>query len=183
MEQDDPDTLHALIERLGRLVASQSWATGLNPSQAAALGYLLRANRFSRGPSQVADYLGATRGTVSQTLLALDRKGLITARHHPEDQRKTSYDVTGEGRKVLAGGVVEQVLAALPAEQAWGLEAGLRAVLVGVLAARRGRAFGVCHTCRHHQAGPSGARCGLLGVDLLPDETSQICVEQEPRAA
>ena len=59
-----------LIERLGRLLQTEEQETGLNPAQWQALRFLGRANRFSRTPATVADYLGSTRGTVSQTLIA-----------------------------------------------------------------------------------------------------------------
>jgi DNA-binding MarR family transcriptional regulator len=179
----DLKSLHALIERLGRLVASESWAADLTPSQAAALGYLQRANRFSRGPSQVADYLGATRGTVSQTLLVLERKGLIVAQTLAGDQRRSSYGVTDSGREILKDSGVGQILAALPPDLATGFEAGLRAVLTGLLTKQGHRAFGQCLGCRHHQATASGAWCQLLRVDLQPEEVVQICWEQVPRAA
>ncbi len=66
-----------LIERLDRLVRSGESGHGLNPAQWEALRYLARANRFSRNPAALADYLGSTRGTVSQTLIALEQKGHV----------------------------------------------------------------------------------------------------------
>jgi DNA-binding MarR family transcriptional regulator len=83
-----------LIDRLGRLNAAEEWNGPLNPSQFAALSYLARANRFSRAPSHVADYLATTRGTASQTLKALARKELIAESRLEEDKRSIRYDVT-----------------------------------------------------------------------------------------
>jgi DNA-binding MarR family transcriptional regulator len=37
-----------------------------------------RANRFSRTPAAVADYLASTRGTVSRTLASLESKGYLS---------------------------------------------------------------------------------------------------------
>ena len=39
--------------------------------------FIARANRFSRTPAALADYAGSTRGTISQTLIALEQKGLV----------------------------------------------------------------------------------------------------------
>lgn len=181
MNSIDPKTLRALIERLGRLVAAEQWAADLNPPQAAALGYLVRANRFSRAPSHVADYLGATRGTVSQTLIALQRKGLVVAEPSRADRRSLSYSVTPAGRSVLAETGLDRVLAQVP--DAEGLEVGLRAVLTGLLAAHGGRAFGTCKTCVHHDARAGGGYCRLLSEPLLPEESGQICHEQVARPA
>jgi predicted transcriptional regulator len=60
-----------LIDRLERLTRAGE-GLGLNPAQWEALRFLARANRFSRSPAAVADYLASTRGTVSQTLIALE---------------------------------------------------------------------------------------------------------------
>ena len=67
----------SLIDRLGRLMRSGEHAGDLNPAQWEALRYLARANRFSRTPAALAQYLGSTRGTVSQTLIALEDHGRI----------------------------------------------------------------------------------------------------------
>ena len=81
-------TLTDLLDRLARLHLASRRDDALNPAQAAALDYLARANRFSRMPSAVADYLAATRGTVSQTLKALAAKGLIVEQADPADDLK-----------------------------------------------------------------------------------------------
>jgi DNA-binding MarR family transcriptional regulator len=83
--------IRALINRLARLDAAETWEVDLNPAQLAALDYLVRANRFSRAPSQVAEYLGTTRGTMSQTLKSLVRKGYLTERGSESDRRSISY--------------------------------------------------------------------------------------------
>ena len=54
-----------LLDRLARLHAARRRAVMLTDAQCAALDYLARANRFSRSPSVIADYLATTRGTAS----------------------------------------------------------------------------------------------------------------------
>ncbi|MEP3347380.1 MAG: helix-turn-helix domain-containing protein [Litoreibacter sp.] len=66
----------------------------LNPTQDATLGYLVQANKFSRIPSQVAAYLGATRRTTSQTLKSLLRKGYVEKVRSTQDKRVISYDLS-----------------------------------------------------------------------------------------
>ena len=109
----DPRTeIRHLLDRLCRLAAAEEWTADLNPSQSAALAYLARANRFSRSPSQVADYLSSTRGTVSQTLKALHRKGYVAEVRSDTDRRSISYDVTRSGLAALgAAGLFEEPLA------------------------------------------------------------------------
>ena len=65
------------LERLARVMRAREHEDGLNPAQREALRYLARANRFSNTPGALTRYLGATKGTISQTVMALERKGLI----------------------------------------------------------------------------------------------------------
>lgn len=168
------------IDRIARLNAAESWSGGLNPGQAAALAYLAAANRFSRAPSHVAEYLGNTRGTVSQTLKALARKDLVREVASESDGRSIRYDLTARGATLAAEtGGVERALAAMPETERRALGEGLSTVLRGVLEARGGRAFGLCRTCRHHERTGEGRRCRLLDLALQNDEAEQFCREHE----
>ena len=165
-----------LLDRLSRLHLSERRDEDLNPAQIAALDYLARANRFSRMPSAVADYLASTRGTVSQTLKALARKGLI--REHPgeTDKRARRYDLTSEGQSALARLPGPPGLD-LPPHRIAQTEAALRQLLEAMLQARGRRSFGLCKTCRHHGARDGAPYCALLDLPLQPEETGQICLE------
>lgn len=176
--------LRCLIDRIARLDAAEDWTRGLNPSQAAALGYLRQANRFSRAPSHVADYLGSTRGTVSQTLKALARKGLVVEAAEDGDRRRIRYDVTAEGSAHgRADRALDRALRGLSPADADRLDATLSDTLRAVLVARSGRSFGICRTCAHHDPRDVGGYCRLLKADLGPEEPAQICHEHEPRIA
>ncbi len=168
----------SLIDRLARLNAAEAWSSDLNPSQAAALGYLASANRFSRAPSNVADYLGSTRGTVSQTLKALARKGLAEEVASDEDRRKIRYDVTQSGLTILSGmRVLDRALAALPATDGARLDQALSGLLHACLKQNGQRSFGLCRTCVHHQTTRDAGFCRLLNVALSPEERKMICHE------
>ena len=65
------------LERLTRLMRAGEHEGGLNPAQWEALRYLSRANRFSNSPIALTRFLGSTKGTISQTIKALERKGFI----------------------------------------------------------------------------------------------------------
>ena len=176
-------TLRELIKRLGRLDAADTWRADLNPAQVSALGYLARANRFSRAPSHVADYLGTTRGTMSQTLKALERKGYVAEARSETDKRSIRYDLTPEGWAVTSqDGALDSALADLDGSAVAGLEAALSEALKAMIAANGGKAFGQCRTCSHHVPGSEGARCALLNVPLLPEEADQICHEHRATA-
>lgn len=183
MESAESSTI--LLERLARILQNETHAGGLKPTQWEALRYLARANRFSRNPSALTAYLGTTKGTVSQTLNALERKGLLTKKTDPADRRQVDIDLTKKARHLLDEDPIHlltDATASLPAGEQAGLTDGLRTVLEEALRRRGGRPFGVCRSCRFFRADDSqGAphRCGLLDVPLSDSDSRQICVEQE----
>ncbi|MCL4676047.1 MAG: MarR family transcriptional regulator, partial [Pararhodobacter sp.] len=152
----------------------------LNPAQRAALDYLARANRFSRSPSHVADYLGTTRGTVSQTLKSLTRKGLVAEQRSDQDRRWISYQLTDAGRDAAAK--TSPLLSALdemPQEERAAIAAAMEGLLRTALRLNGSKPFGLCKTCRHFTAREAGGYCALLQVALCPSEIEQICHEHD----
>ena len=180
------DDIGVVLERLSRVLQNETHAEGLKPTQWEALRFLARANRFSRSPSGLTAYLGMTKGTVSQTLNALERKGLVIKHADTTDRRQVRIDLTAEGRRILDRDPVEGLLrsaAAIGADDRNRLARGLQALLAEALRGRQGRPFGVCRSCRFFLANvPEGAphRCGLLKVPLSAGDSRRICVEQEP---
>ena len=171
--------IRAQLLRLARLDAAETWNADLNPAQIAALDYLARANRFSRAPSHVAAYLGTTRGTTSQTLKALVRKGYVRETRSHADKRSITCDLTEAGRQMaVRGGALLAAISAAPAGDQAVLQTGLSAVLARVLSTHEGRGFGLCADCAHHQRRNDGSYCVLLSVPLAPTEAEQICHEQ-----
>lgn len=178
MGMDDPQQIQFTIDRLARLSAAEAWAQGLNPTQAAVLSYLCRANRFSRSPSHVANYLASTRGTVSQTLKTLVRKGLVTETRNKADRRSIHYDATAAGR-ALAQSVpsLDAAARSLATGRLAQANETLADILRQALATRGMRSFGLCRTCAHHERRGDGGYCHLLKVNLQPVDVGQICHE------
>ncbi len=185
---DVPFRVADLIERLGRLARSLQHVKGINPAQWEALRYLARANRYSRSPGALADFLGSTRGTVSQTLIALERKGLVGRRPSPRDGRGTAVRLTEAGRTLVAAdplGDLETAVGGLSPAAAEALAQGLGACL-GEMRRRKGfRAFGTCPDCRNLRgAGADAPRlCALTGEQMSEADLAQICRVHEPMAA
>jgi DNA-binding MarR family transcriptional regulator len=178
MTMTDPSLLRMLIDRLSRLSLAEDWSDGLNPTQRAALGYLARANRFSCAPSHVAAYLGATRGTTSQTLHVLERKGLVRATGSAVDKRKIRYEVTAAGFADDARTrMLDAAISALAPERAEALREGLTGLLRGMLELNGRKSFGQCRTCQHHLSSAAGRFCNLLKVDLAEAEADALCHE------
>lgn len=181
----DEDETIELIERLARLVANEGHAHGLKPAQWEALRYLARANRFSRTPGGLTAYLGLTKGTVSQTLMTLERAGLVAKTAHPGDARSVRLDLTEKGRALLpldGMATIRAAFEALPQASRANLGRELRALVGALLAARAGRPFGICRQCRHFAADARGKgrhHCRLLHEPLSDAEAEEICQEQE----
>lgn len=173
-----------LINRLARLDAAAAWEGELNPSQRAILDYLKHANKFSRSPSNIAEYLGTTRGTVSQSLKSLGLKGYVTEHRSAADKRALRFDLSDKGVEAsLQRSDVVASVAKLGAEEHTALQNMLTALVEDLLAKNNGRVFGLCKNCVHFSTHGNQHHCNLLSVNLTADDAAQICHEQKPAGA
>lgn len=169
-----------LVERLARLMRAADFEAGLNPAQWEALRFLARANRFSRTPAALADYLNSSRGTVSQTLIALEEKGLLEKRRREADARSLSLALTEAGRAMLAADSARSLAADIDATgEAARVAGALESALRQAIGRRGGKAFGVCKSCRHFRRGATAHHCALLGEALTAQDAEAICAEME----
>ncbi len=179
------DDILVLFERISRVLHNDGHAGGLKPTQWEALRYFSRANRFSRSPSALTAYLGMTKGTVSQTINALNKKGLIDKTVDDDDRRQVQIDLTTKGLKLLAQDPLEslaQSLSKLSGAQRQELHNDLGDFLRTTLRRRDGLPFGACKTCRYFKKNaPDGSphKCGLLEEPLSASDSDLICVEHE----
>lgn len=182
------DRMTSLVDRLGRAVHCLQFADGLNPAQWAVLRYLGRANRYSRTPTAISDYLGTTRGTMSQTIKALEAKGMIGRATNGRDRRAVLLELTGEGNAALENDplhCVASVAGALGDE----LDEASRFLdrVVDCLQAKSGGLdYGVCTDCTHfcrNSFAPDVHRCGLTGDPLSVADSTKICVNYSEPAA
>lgn len=166
----------AAVRRGARRVAAA--AEGLSLAQLDALAYLNECNRFSDTPAAVAEYQDATRGTISQTLLSLERKGLVRRRLDQHDRRVSHLAPTATGRRLL-----RRVAAAIDAHgvptvaETPLVRTALEQALREAQRARGSRTFGECGTCIHLQGPHGDYGCGLTNEPLRDDETVLRCVE------
>ena len=175
----------ALIDRVGRVARSLQFVEGMSPAQWEALRFIARANRYSRNPSALADFLGATKGTVSQTLIALEGKGYLRRARGTPDRRAVDLTLTTDGEALLdhdpLRSLDEAATALAPATKA-ALVDGLGRLLRDLLQRHGGSEFGVCEGCCllcadaaiSEPGGPH--RCGLTGEPLDNDDKRLICV-------
>lgn len=177
----ETDLARQLILRLARLESEGGWSEGLNPAQRMALEYLARANQFSRQPSHVAEFMGSTRGTISQTLKALREKGLVAETRSQIDRRSLSYELTAKGEQAVASASSLGIaLNTLPEKESHQLARTLQRTLESALDANGQKQFGICRKCHHHVPQRNGGFCKLLNLPITPSETERMCVEYAP---
>jgi DNA-binding MarR family transcriptional regulator len=182
------DRLYRVIERLGYLLRTdihrdRDGHGALQPAQRAALEYLARCNRLSNTPAAVTEFLQLTKGTVSQTLGVLARRGLVEKRRDGTDRRVVRLALTPAGRRVVAvrGRIWRRACEALDAKQIARAGALLEDVVRGAQRASATRSFGGCHDCRMLGRERGGRyRCGLVDEPLSVAETRKICRQHAP---
>lgn len=177
------------LERLSRLMRASEFGGGLNPAQWEALRFLARANRFSNSPGALTRYLGATKGTISQTVKALERKKLIEKMGRPGEKRSIVLTLTEAGRDMMGKDPwmdLAERCAALGGKTRRRMDKGLAELLAEEITRRLAPSFGSCRTCRfwradgrsEHERGPH--LCMLFDEPVAERETAQICVAHEP---
>ena len=183
------EAIASLVDRLSRLAHSLQYSQGLNPAQWNALRYLARANKYSTSPGVLAEYFRTTKGTVSQTLIALESKGLIRRIRCDEDRRKVRLGLTKAGKAMLELDPlreIERASAGVPVSDRDCLVAAMSTIVNDLCTHHEGPRFGVCSACCHLDSseGSDGCegirRCGLTKDPLATGELAQICVDFSP---
>jgi MarR family transcriptional repressor of emrRAB len=186
----NPLVLLELVERLGNLMRSELRKAGsdetLQPVHVQALIYITKANRYSNTPQALADYLGLTKGTVSQTLLVLDRRGLIERYQDDVDRRVVRLRLSSDGEQLLSDSqptlAWQNATRNISPNRIRNAVSALREALVTLQEDNEGTPFGVCQSCSFCQKLSQRVyRCGQMGDRLSGPETRKICWIYEPK--
>lgn len=164
------------LERLARLVRSASQTDGLYPVQWEALRYLSRANRFSNSPHAMARYLGSTKGTISQTVLALTKKNMVEKTKRPSDSRSIVLRLTVNGQEILTKDPlksVEESVENLGDKTAKRFSKAVEDILHTEVQRQNEPSFGTCHTCRFLR----GKFCKVFRAEIETQDFNLICLE------
>ena len=159
---------------------------GLQPIQFEVLHYLAICNRYSDTLMGVTDYLGQTKGSVSQTLKVLEKNGLIEKSPDKADKRVAHMSITRAGRKlvdlILPSPLLEQASKEFSKREAASIDTSLRHLLKSMQQANNFKTFGQCATCTHNISQSSGSHlCGLTNEALSNEEIELICREHSPQ--
>lgn len=178
------------LERLNSLI--RSWQrddrllSQVPAIQLSALRYLSICNHYSDTVMGVTDYLGLTKGTVSQSLKALEERKWLCRKSDPQDKRIVHLQLTDEGREIskrlCSADALQQALSQLgPAFKAT-LTDGLHELLCTLQINEQRSSFGICKTCRFHESRADGPFCRLTKQALPMEMIDLICREHQSKA-
>ena len=181
--------IQQLLERVAGLLRTEARNLlsehGLQPVQFEALNYLSNCNRYSDTLMGVTEYLGQTKGTVSQTLKVLEKKGLIKKVPDQTDKRVAHMSLTTAGRKLVkdirSSTLIKSASEHVDTKDAALLEKSLQVLLNSMQQANDFKTFGQCATCKHNiKQSSTETICGLTKETLSRKEVELICREHEP---
>jgi DNA-binding MarR family transcriptional regulator len=174
------------LERLARLMRQADHGRGLNPVQWEALRYLSRCNALSHSPGALARFLGSTKGTVSQTILSLEKKGLVRKEVGRKDARGVALYLTDTGLGILADDVNQKRqadVAELSDKTRKRFDRALDALLEQERMRQGEPSFGTCRDCKYYREASTGlsAHCMKVNATVSEAETTLLCIEHMAR--
>ena len=165
---------------------------GLRDREWMALRFLGRANRFSRTPTALAGFIGATKTTASQIVKTLESKSYLVRKPSREDKRSVVLCVTAQGEKCLSQhdpiNHVLNAVAALGSEECTRLRSSLSRILNHLDATHQRLNASICRDCMFlAERGPGGAKgrsagefmCRLYRAPISQEETELLCTNFE----
>lgn len=149
------------------------------------LEYLSFCNKYSDTPAAIANYLGMTRGTVSQTLIILEKRAFIKKNQDSSDKRVFHIQLLPKGLNTLkkakptelfqrATRILQESSPIIDGEEVF-VEA-----LIALQKANDSNSFGVCKTCKNFTRKPKGFFCELTQEKLSKKDSEKICQEHIP---
>lgn len=181
--------IYELIECMTALIRSEErkkcTELGLQPVHFQVLNYLSRANKYSNTPAAVANYLGMTRGTVSQSLIILEKKGYIEKTPDQGDKRVVHLRLLSDGTEILKqarpSDLFNDATAILHSSVNLPSDANVfQQALTALQKANQSQSFGVCKTCRNFNFKDGEFFCELTQQPLSAEDSEQICQEHKP---
>ncbi|WP_426615851.1 MarR family winged helix-turn-helix transcriptional regulator [Bradyrhizobium sp. McL0616] len=168
---------------------------GLRDREWTALRFLARANRFSRTPTALADYLASTRATATQIVNALEDRSLVVRRPSERDKRSVVLCVTPQGERLLAQhdpiSTIATAVAALVTEDCVKLRNSLDAIVKRIGTPLPQATAGPCRGCVFLRMGATSAcsgrarttaefHCRFHRASITAHETALLCTSFEP---
>lgn len=172
---------HIWLERLSslhrNLMRKAANTEGMQLVHIEILQYLSICNRYSNTAQALSEYLGQTKGSISQSLKFLEKKNLVERKPCTEDKRIVRLYMTPESKQVMKR--IEKILTPDIHDDEKTL-AAFKAILSTWQKQKNAQGFGQCRSCRFNKDKGNGRfQCGLTEEPLKKSETLQICREHE----
>lgn len=178
-----PDRIAELLVHVGRTARTEDAGSALTAAQWTCLRFFARANGSTRTPSGFASFQATTRGTASQIIKSLERKGLVAGTRSDRDRRSVSFDLTDHGRTMLAQDPLRDLIDVIDRLGATERNRFLTTLsrLASTLAMQRAApAFGTCQDCSHFAASGDTAYCACMAEDLAAVDIPKLCASYTP---
>jgi DNA-binding MarR family transcriptional regulator len=177
--------VYAPIERMVALIRAEErrrcTEIGLQPVHLQVLDYISRCNRYSDTPAALTNYLGMTRGTVSQTLLLLERNGYLEKTPDSQDKRVIHLTLTLQGEAILVKAcpstLYQDANEIFNKTDFLNPEDSFMNALLALQKANQSKTFGLCKTCQYFTVVSDGFTCGLTKQPLSDSDSEKICQE------
>ncbi len=174
-----------LIERMAAIIKSEERkkcvGVGLQLVHLQALNYLSSCNKYSDTPAALTAYLGLTKGTISQTLQLLEKKGYIKKVADSKDKRKVHLQLLASGNTIIKKArpteLYNQAAINLGNKDDPHLNEIFIHVLTALQRANKSASFGICKSCKHFTHQKTGYICGLTKEPLSTQDSEKICRE------
>jgi len=182
-------TVFDLIEYMAALIRSEErrrcTELKLQLVHFQVLEYLSLCNKYSDTPAAITNYLGMTRGTVSQTLILLEKKELIEKRQDQIDKRVFHIQLLKKGfsiyHKAKPTDLFEKAARILEKNTSiTGGEALFIEALTAIQKANNSHSFGICRTCKNFTKTSLGFFCELTKEQLSKSDSEKTCQEHVP---
>lgn len=172
-----------LIERISTLLRSEQRkkyaSVGLQPVHVQIVEFLSKCNSHSDTPAAVGEYLGLTKGTMSQSLQVLERKGYIVKITDSDDRRIVHLRLQPAGwqllDKVRPEDLFNQAEQQVANQRFSCLDEALTETLKAVQIANNSRSFGLCRDCIHFSKADNHYFCKLTNLPLAEADADKIC--------
>lgn len=169
------------LERLTSLYRSQvrhaANNEGIQPVHVEILQYLSISNRYSNTAQALSEYLGQTKGSISQSLKLLAKDDYVERLPCLNDKRVTRLYLTVKAKKSIER--IEKLLMLNLGDSEAAVNA-VKLLLKEWQLKNNHQGFGQCQSCRfNHSLSTSEFQCGLTKEPLTKIEVKQICREHE----
>lgn len=176
---DGTQDLGPWIERLSalhrNLLRKLTAEEGMQFVHVEILQYLSICNHYSNTAQAISEYLGLTKGSISQSLASLEENGFLRRVQDKVDKRIFHIHLQAKGQAVAEK--AQHLLNIRGTERG---ESLLRSTLLTLQIANGMKSFGLCRTCKFNQSPDKGSFvCGLTQEKLHRDDIEKICREHQ----